>query len=100
MFVKASDRAMRDLIVKINGGLVANNSQTNDVDGDDDDDVGGGRGEVGGGAGASWTSSSSWPDFEVLDPEHAILQRFQADLSKILQVENENLSLKIAELVS
>ena len=72
---------MKDLIVKINTDV--------GVDVDDDDNV----------ALQEETETATWPDLEVLDPDHPILERFQATLSRLLQEENEQLTLKILELV-
>ncbi|XP_046449237.1 coiled-coil domain-containing protein 40-like [Daphnia pulex] len=38
-----------------------------------------------------------WPDLEVLDPDHPILERFQANLTQLLDEEDQQLTLKILE---
>ena len=43
---------------------------------------------------------TAWPDLEVLDPDHPILERFQATLSRLLTDEDQQLTLKILELVN
>ncbi|KAI9562849.1 hypothetical protein GHT06_010304 [Daphnia sinensis] len=118
---------MRDLIVKINtdavvGGvttanqqLTTNRNNSSRLNADDpavssralsltvgplrqDDADSTDDGSDSGTAGTPTSQSAGyWPDLEVLDPDHPILERFQANLTHLLDEEDQQLTLKILE---
>ena len=70
---------MKDLIVKITSDAGADGRRLTLADDDVDEDV--------------------VEHLEVLDPDHPILQRFQATLTELLLAEDHKLDLQILEVV-